>query len=69
MRDHGVDMPDPEFSDDGGVRIGGPARRAAPTRPDSDEFEAADDGAAARSLEEAMPEPPQLDPEEVAELQ
>ena len=66
MRDHGVDMPDPEFTADGGVSIGvngGPGEG-----PDGDKFQEADD-ACRPIMEEAMPEPPELDPEEQAELQ
>ena len=32
MREHGVDMPDPEFSEDGAVSIFGPGNRARPSR-------------------------------------
>jgi hypothetical protein len=36
MREHGIDMPDPEFSDDGGVgiRVGSDEAQAGGARPD-----------------------------------
>jgi hypothetical protein len=42
MREHGVDMPDPQFGDDGGVMIGG-AATAGSEELDPDQFEAADE--------------------------
>jgi hypothetical protein len=66
MRDHGVDMPDPTFDDDGNVAIQGkgPGSRGG---ADEDAFMAADE--ACRSiLEDAMPEI-SLSPEEQAEMQ
>lgn len=33
MRENGVDMPDPKFSDGGGVRIGGPGSKINPESP------------------------------------
>lgn len=66
MRDHGVDMPDPEFSDEGGIAI----RAAEPGGggPDDEEWQAADE-ACQPIVEEAMPEEMQLDPQEQAEMQ
>lgn len=67
MRDHGVDMPDPEFSDDGGVRIGrGPGEGGA--GPDDEEWQAAEE-ACQPIMDEAVPEERRLDPEEQAEMQ
>jgi hypothetical protein len=66
MRDHGIDMPDPTFDDDGNVSIlgKGPVARSG---ADQDAFTAADE--ACRSiLEDAMPEI-SLSPEEQAEMQ
>ncbi|MDQ2630879.1 MAG: hypothetical protein M3Y75_07885 [Actinomycetota bacterium] len=53
MREHGVEMPDPEFSADGKMtqRIGGPG--AEGPAPDSPAFEAAQ-----AACQEAAPEPP-----------
>lgn len=44
MRDHGIDMPDPEFDDGGGVRmrVGEPGE-ANGIDPESEEFQAADE--------------------------
>ncbi|MGH9132961.1 MAG: hypothetical protein ACRDZZ_03430 [Ilumatobacteraceae bacterium] len=40
MREHGIDMPDPQFSDDGRITVGGPGEDASePIGPDSDEFQ------------------------------
>jgi hypothetical protein len=43
MREHGVDMPDPQFGDDGRVTVNAEADAGAPgaLRPDDDEFQAA----------------------------
>lgn len=50
MREHGIDVPDPDFSGDGGMfRIGGPGMD-----PNDPDFKAADE-ACRRFLEEAMP--------------
>jgi hypothetical protein len=66
MRDHGVDMPDPEFNGEGGVMIGGgPGTGPA---PDSDEFEEADE-ACQPIIEDARPDAEPMDPEQQAELQ
>jgi hypothetical protein len=48
MRDHGIDFPDPKFSDDGGIsiQVSGPEdgeADAPPFDPSSDEFQAASD--------------------------
>jgi hypothetical protein len=69
MRDHGIDMPDPEF-DGGRVTInGGPGGGPGSDRAQNqDDFEAADEEC--RSLmEDALPEAEPLDPEEQAEMQ
>lgn len=63
MRDHGIDMPDPEFGD-GTVTMNGPG----PGEADPEEMEAADE-ACQPILEEAMPDMPDLSPEELAERQ
>ena len=41
MRDHGVDMPDPEFSEDGGVSLIGPDAGATAFDPNDPTFQAA----------------------------
>ncbi len=65
MRDHGVDMPDPEFDGNGGVhmRAAGPDAGGA---PDTD-FEAADE-ACSPIMEDVRPDM-EIDPEEQAEMQ
>jgi hypothetical protein len=65
LRDHGVDMPDPQFSPDGGamIRIGGPGT-AREIDPESEVFQAAQE--ACGPLLEALR--PRLDPEQQAEL-
>ncbi|HEX8803971.1 MAG TPA: hypothetical protein VF743_07250 [Acidimicrobiales bacterium] len=66
MRDHGIDMPDPEFGDGGAtVRMVGPA--PGPDGGPSEEFEAADE--ACHHIIEAVEPDIDLDPEEQAELQ
>jgi hypothetical protein len=67
MRDHGIDMPDPEFDAGGGVRQIMPEGEGGGPGP-SEEFEAADE-ACRPILEDAMPEPEDLSPEELAERQ
>jgi hypothetical protein len=68
MREHGVDMPDPEFSDDGGVRISaGPADGEPGSGPSEEEFEAADE-ACQPIIEDVMPDT-EIDPEQQAEMQ
>jgi hypothetical protein len=67
MRDHGIDMPDPEFEEGGGVTQIMPEGEA-PGPEASEEFEAADE-ACQPILEDAMPEGEELSPEEVAERQ
>jgi hypothetical protein len=65
MRDHGIDMQDPEF-DGGRVTMGGgPGQGPGPA---SDEYEAADE-ACRPLMEDARPEREPLDPEEQAERQ
>jgi hypothetical protein len=78
MREHGIDMPDPEFHDDpdGGGGGGGVVMQGGSggdtgdgTGPaDRGEFEAAD-AECGEIMEEVRSEMPQMDPEEVAELQ
>jgi hypothetical protein len=42
MRDHGIDIPDPQRSAGGGIRIGGPGKQGkAAIRPDDAKFQAA----------------------------
>jgi hypothetical protein len=67
MRDHGVDMPDPEFDEGGGAFQITPKDEDGPDGP-SEEFEAADE-ACQPILEDAMPEGEELSPEELAERQ
>jgi hypothetical protein len=67
MRDHGIDMPDPEFQGDGGVTQMMPEGEAGGPGP-SEEFEAADE-ACQPIIEDAMPEAEELSPEEQAERQ
>ena len=56
MREHGIDMPDPEFGDDGSVRIeisdGGPGAGGA-MEPPGEEFQAA-----AEACQDEVGEPP-----------
>ena len=67
MRDHGIDMPDPEFDEDGGVTQSmGEGGAGGPDGP-SEEFEAADE-ACKPILDDAMPDM-ELSPEEQAERQ
>jgi hypothetical protein len=67
MREHGIDMPDPEFDDGGGgVRIGGPGEPDG-GGPSQEEFEAADE-ACSPIMEDVRPDI-QLTPEEQAEMQ
>jgi hypothetical protein len=69
MRDHGIDMPDPEFDGDGPgmvIQGGGPESRAA--GPGGDDFEAADEECN-DVLEDVRGEMPELSPEEIAEMQ
>ena len=72
MRDHGVDMPDPEFDGDGGggmvIQREGPDGGTAGGGPDDEEFEAAQE-ACGEIMEEVRGEMPQLSPEEIAEMQ
>jgi hypothetical protein len=65
MRDHGIDMPDPQFSADGAamIRIGGPGTRPE-FDPESEVFQAAQE-ACGPQLEAVRP---RLDPEQQAEL-
>jgi hypothetical protein len=69
MRDHGVDMPDPEFSDDGrGMVIQREGPDAGEPSLGSEELEAADE-ACGEIMEDVRGEMPQLSPEEIAEVQ
>jgi hypothetical protein len=68
MREHGIDMPDPEFDEGGGaMRIGGGPGSADEGGPSQEEFEAADE-ACSPIMEDVRPDI-QLTPEEQAELQ
>jgi hypothetical protein len=66
MRDNGVDMPDPEFSGEGGVTMG---RGGAdgPGSPQEEEFQAADE-ACHSIVEDVMPDI-ELSPEDQARMQ
>ncbi len=66
MRDHGIDMPDPSFDENGGVFQSMP-EGAGPEGP-SEEFDAADE-ACQPIIEDALPEVEDLSPEELAERQ
>jgi len=67
MREHGIDMPDPEFDGDGGgVMIGGGPDEPG-NQPSQEEFEAADE-ACSSIMDEVRPDI-QLTPEEQAEMQ
>jgi hypothetical protein len=63
MREHGVDMPDPEFDGEGGG-----VQMRLPRSEDQDTVEAAQE-ACQDIMEEATPEGQTLDPEEQAEMQ
>src|SRR5262249_11284620 len=74
MRDHGIDMPDPQFDDGGGVKIqvnggagggktGGPAKA-----PGGDKFEAADK-ACKHFIEDVAGKRAKPSPEDVARMQ
>jgi hypothetical protein len=65
MRDHGIDMPDPEFQEGGGVSIG--FEPGSGIDPESEEFKAAEEECQS-ILEEVRPDV-QLSPEEQAEMQ
>jgi hypothetical protein len=65
MRDNGIDMPDPEFEDGGGVHLGFDSESGID--PESEEFKAAEE-ACEPIMEEARPDV-QLSPEEQAEMQ
>lgn len=72
MRDHGIDMPDPEFSDDGGIgmRIGGPAGKPgseAEASAQQKKMEAADK-ACKHFMDDVAPQR-DMSPEEIAEMQ
>lgn len=67
MREHGIDMPDPEFDENGGgVQMGGPGVPDG-GGPSEEEFEAADE-ACSPIMDDVRPDI-QLTPEEQAELQ
>jgi hypothetical protein len=69
MREHGIDMPDPQFGADGegGVMIGGPGPDGGGQGPAQEDFEAADE-ACQPIMDEVRPDI-QLTPEEQAEMQ
>lgn len=68
MRDHGVDMPDPEFDEGGGggMRIGGGGPDGA--GPNQDEWEAADE-ACSSIMDDIRGQRTPPSPEELAEMQ
>ncbi|HMG40525.1 MAG TPA: hypothetical protein VK611_04320 [Acidimicrobiales bacterium] len=66
MRDHGVDMPDPEFNGEGGVAIN--AGPATGDREAAEETMEAADEACQPIMEDVMPDI-QLSPEEQAQMQ
>jgi hypothetical protein len=72
MREHGIDMDDPQIGDGGMVIIrGGPGRDGGdgpPSEAEQEEMEAADE-ACGPILEEARGSMPEIDPEQEAELQ
>jgi hypothetical protein len=63
MREHGVDMPDPEFDGDGGGVL-----QRGPEDADREEMEAADE-ACHEIMDEVVPEGQTMDPEQQAEMQ
>jgi hypothetical protein len=67
MREHGIDMPDPEFSGEGGVSIRGGPDDGSGAGPGDEEFDAAEE-ACSPIMEDALPDL-QLSPEEQAERQ
>jgi hypothetical protein len=71
MREHGIDMPDPEFSGGGGAGVviqGGPGGDGEGPPGDSEEFEAADEECSS-IMEDVRGEMPQMSPEDQAEMQ
>jgi hypothetical protein len=66
MREHGIDMPDPDTSGGGGAVMIGPGSEDG--APDMDEFEAADE-ACRHLIEDVMGTPQGMSPEEQAEMQ
>jgi hypothetical protein len=72
MREHGIDMPDPQVGEGGGVVIAGPAGGqpgdGSSSEADREELEAADE-ACQPILEEARASMPEPDPEQQAEMQ
>jgi hypothetical protein len=63
MREHGIDMPDPEFEGDGGGMT-----MMLPDGADRDEVEAAEEECRP-IMEEVAPDADQIDPEQQAEMQ
>ena len=55
MRDRGIDMPDPQFSEDGGVRIGGGGDDAPRFDPDDPDFQEAEEECGQDLFEEGRP--------------
>jgi hypothetical protein len=68
MREHGVDMPDPQVNGDGGVivKAGGPEGGGPPSEAEREDVEAAHE-ACEPILEDAFADAPELSPEEEAE--
>jgi hypothetical protein len=56
MREHGIDMPDPQVSDEGGVMVavGGPGQDGAEA-PDPKDFEAGEQGVPSTSCKTSSP--------------
>jgi hypothetical protein len=63
MREHGVDMPDPEFGEDGGA-----VQMMGPESADREDMEAADE-ACHHIMDEVAPDAGTIDPEQQAEMQ
>ena len=76
MREQGIDFPDPQMTEDGGVIVGGAASRSiedesgggGPSLSDMEEMEDAD-AECRHIMEEVEGSMPELDPEQQAEMQ
>ncbi len=66
MREHGIDMPDPQFDSDGNG--GGLVQQRGPENPDEEEMQAADE-ACHHIMDDVEPEGGPIDPERQAEMQ
>jgi hypothetical protein len=69
MREHGVDMPDPQVNSDGGISLGGRAGDPGEVSPQEREEAEAAQEACQSILDDALPEGMELTPEEQAEMQ